>query len=127
MTVSHSWSPEILTEWVDQMAAKEKWMALFHADPLSVVYPAAVEVVGVTYSRQESLWLRAGATILELEDGLVWESLPPGTVVAAVGAFEDAFDSDSFLFRDMLPEPITYHGGGTYVLPAGEFTIGFDL
>jgi hypothetical protein len=127
MGATSSFSIELLTTWMDQLDSTDKFMALFSADPLAVSDPSSVEIIGVTYARQDSTWNRVSPTRLTLAAAVVWRSLPPGAVVAAVGGFNDAFAATGFLFRDMLPTPITYPSGGSYVLPAGEYDLGFDL
>lgn len=127
-----SFSIGVIEEWMDGIDDAEKFMALFSADPWAVADPTTVEVIGGTYSRQESLWLRNDVRSITLDAGLVWRSLVPGTAIAAVGAFDDAF-GDRLLFRSMLldedgnPDPKIFPSGGTYALAAGEYVVGIDV
>jgi hypothetical protein len=127
-----SFSIGVIERWMDEVDDAEKHMALFSADPWAVADPTTVEVIGGTYSRQESLWLRNDVRSITLDSGLVWRSLVPGTAVAAVGAFDSAF-GDVLLFRSMLldeegdPAPRIFPSGGTYAISAGEYVVGLDV
>lgn len=127
-----SFSLSLIESWMDDIEDRPKWMALFSTDPWMVADPATVEVIGGTYARLESVWVRTDVRAITLDEGLVWRSLPPGTVIAAVGAFEDPFVGE-MLFRSMLldeagdPAPLTLPSGGTYKLDAGEYMVGIDV
>lgn len=127
-----SFSISVIEEWMDSIEDAEKHMALFSADPWSVADPTTVEIIGGTYARQESLWLRSDVRAITLDAALVWRSLVPGTTVAAVGAFDDPF-AGRLLFRSMHldesgnPAPIAYPSGGTHTLAAGEYVVGIDV
>lgn len=127
-----SFSIGVIEMWMDEIEDAEKHMALFSADPWGVADPTTVEVIGGTYARQESLWLRTDVRAITLDAGLVWRSLVPGTVIAAVGAFTGAFN-DELIFRSMLldedgnPAPRSFPSGGTYALSAGEYVVGIDV
>lgn len=127
-----SFSIAVIEEWMDGIEDREKHMALFSADPWGVADPTTVEVIGGTYSRQDSLWLRNDVRSIILDAGVVWRSLVPGTAIAAVGAFDSAF-GDVLLFRSMLldvdgnPDPKVFPAGGTYALSAGEYVVGIDV
>lgn len=116
------WSTTIRQQRMDAIAALDISMALFSADPMGVSSPATVEVVGQTYARQDSVWTRTGPTTLTLAQPCIWRSLPPGAVVAAVGAFDDPFQG-VLLFADLLTPQAEFPSGGTYVLPAGEYVL----
>lgn len=113
-------------EWTDQVEAIDKWMAIFSANPEGLALPATVEVSGEVYARQQSLWTRTGPTVLTLAESVRWRNLPPGSVVAAVGGFDDPFDGLLVFSELVLPEPVSYPSGGTYTLPAGEYELRID-
>ena len=127
-----SFGISVIERWMDEVDDATKHMALFSSDPWMVADPTTVEVIGGTYSRQDSLWLRTDVRAITLDAGLVWRSLVPGTVIAAVGAFDDAF-GDNLLFRSMLldengdPDPRVFTSGGTYTISAGEYVVGIDV
>ena len=127
-----SFSVDLIETWMDGVQDAEKHMALFSADPFAVADPATVEVIGGTYARQDSLWLRNDVRALTLDEAVVWRSLVPGTVAAAVGAFDDPF-AGSLLFRSLLldedgnPDPKVFTVGGTFSLAAGEYVVGIDI
>ena len=56
---------------------------------------------------------------------MVWRSLVPGTVVAAVGAFDAAFNGN-LLFRSLYATPLDYPSGGTLVMHASSLVLGID-
>lgn len=120
------WSTAKREQWMDEIEALEIWMALFSADPEGSPDPALLEIESGVYTRQESLWTRTDATHLTLASGLVWRNLPPGAIVAAVGGFDDAFTGDYLFSGLVLPDPVSYPAGGTYVLPAGEYVLSID-
>lgn len=118
--------------WMDDIEATPKWMAIFSSDPDGLLMPETVEVSGEVYSRQDSIWLRTGAVVLTLNEASIWRNLPPGSVVAAVGAFDDPFAGE-LVFSEPIrdpdtgdPTPISYPSGGTFVLPAGELELRID-
>jgi hypothetical protein len=127
-----SFSLAVIERWMDEIEDAPKHMALFSADPWAVADPTTVEVIGGTYARQDSLWLRSDVRAITLDAGVVWRSLVPGTVVAAVGAFDDPFAGE-LLFRSMLldedgnPQPRAYPSGGTHTLAAGQYVVGIDV
>lgn len=122
-------SDELLSGWTDQLVARAHFGALFASDPLGTGSPASVEIAGATYSRQDAsgLWTRSTARSLTLNAPLVWRSIPPGVSVAAVGFFDTAFGTGGFLHRSMLAAPVGFPAGGSWVLPAGEYAVGFNL
>ena len=119
------WSASKLQTWVDEIEALDIWMAAFSADPEGAGDPALLEIIGGTYVRQTSAWTRTSALTLTLASPVIFSGIPPGGVIAAIGGFDDAF-AGTFLFSDLLPDPESYPSGGTYVLPAGEFVVGFE-
>lgn len=118
-------APYLVRGWMDEVEAKDKYLALFATDPL-IGNPYAAEIVGGIYSRQLSLWTRTSDFAMTLSEGVLWRSLVPGTVVRAVGAFDAAFNGN-LLFRSLFNEAVEYPAGGTYPLPAGEYVIGIDV
>lgn len=111
--------------WMDDIEATPKWMAIFASDPDGLMLPASVEVSGDVYARQASLWVRTGPVLLTLTEAVRWRNLPPGSVVAAVGGFDDPFAGD-LVFSEPLAEPISYPSGGTYLIPAGEYELRIE-
>lgn len=128
----------LLSDWV-----VEQWMnviddlpykgvALFSSDPFAAGTFSAVEVIGGSYARQAGTWVRASIRTLELDAGVVFRSLVPGTVVAAVGVVTDPFAGE-LVCRSMIlngsgvPTPITFPSGGSYPISAGNYVIGVDV
>lgn len=118
-------APSVIEAWMDEMDARDKWMALFASDPY-LGDPLAAEIIGATYARQHPLWTRSSVAALTLTDGVLFQALAPGTVIAAIGAFDSAFNG-TLLFRDLLTTPRAYPTGGTFRLDAGEYVVGLDL
>lgn len=127
-----SFSAEVVEGWMDQLEDRPKWLAAFSADPYVGSDPATVEIIGGSYARQESLWVRSDVRALTLDVAVAFRSLVPGTIIAAVGAFDDAF-SGALLFRSMIldedgnPAPLAFPAGGTHLISAGEYVIGLDI
>lgn len=128
-----TFSTSVIEGWVDQIEDTPKWLAIFSSDPWAVADPTTVEVAGDTYVRINATWLRTDVRALTLDSAAIWRSLPPGTVVAAIGAFDDAF-AGTVLFRSMLldpvsgnPAPVAFPTGGTFKIDAGEYVIGVDV
>ena len=117
--------PYLVKQWMDDVEAADKYLALFASDPL-IGSPYAAEIVGGIYARELSEWTRTSDYSMTLAAGIVWRSLVPGTVVRAVGAFDAAFNGN-LLFRTLLDTAIEYPAGGTYPLPGGEYVIGIDV
>lgn len=113
------------TAWMDQMEAKDKWMALVSANPL-IYDPLTCEIIGGVYTRELGTWVRTAVNMLTMSEELVWHNLVPGTVVAGVVGFDAQFNGN-LLFSDMLTTPISYVSGGTYVLPGDQYVIGMDI
>jgi len=121
-----SFSTTVLSQWMDDMEAREKWLALVSADPRTATDPLAVEIIGGVYARQLGSWTRTGPRALTLDAGVVWRNLVPGTQVAGVAGFDAEFNG-TLLFTDMLIEPMNYPAGGSYVLPANQYVLGLDI
>jgi hypothetical protein len=56
---------------------------------------------------------------------VVFSGIPIGAHVAGLAVFNADFNGD-LLASDLLPEPVDYPSGGTWVLPIGEFALGFN-
>jgi hypothetical protein len=112
--------------WMDDIEAVAKWMTLFSADPDGLAIPTTVEISGDVFARQESLWTRTGPATLTLAEVVRFRNLPPGTVIAAVGAFDGPL-SGTIVFSDpVAPEPLEYPSGGTFTIPAGEYELRIE-
>lgn len=122
-------STALLEQWTDDLQDRPHWGTLFSADPYTVSEPATVELAGATFARQDGsgMFTRSSTTTLTVTTAVIFRGLEPGAVVAAVGFFDDAFASTLLLHRAMLPAPVDFPSGGTWVLPAGEYVTGFDL
>jgi hypothetical protein len=122
-------SLDLRAEWIDDLAAREHYGALFSADPFGVGTPTSVELAGALYTRQDTtgLWTRSGPALLTLSTAVVWRNLAPGAVVAAVGFMDTAFGAGGLLHRALVDPPGSYPSGGTFLLPAGEYGVGLDL
>lgn len=123
----------LVEQWMDTVDdLPYKGFALFSSDPFAAGTFSAVEVIGGSYSRQEATWVRASIRTLELDVGVVFRSLVPGTVVAAVGVVSDPFAGElvcrsMILNEDGDPEPIVFPSGGSYPISAGNYVIGVDV
>jgi hypothetical protein len=112
--------------WIDEVVAADKWLSLVAADPFTVGDPLTVEVVGGSLARQQGVWVRTSATLLTLDETVVFHGLPPGARVAGVAGFDDDVNGH-LLFADLLDTPQDFPSGGTFVLPAGEYVLGIDV
>jgi hypothetical protein len=119
-------SPYVITSWMNDLAARTKYLALMSADPYGVSDPLTVEVLGGVYVREAPVFVRTSYNLLTLDEVVVWHALAPGTRVAAVACFDAAFNGN-MLAADVLDVHIDYPSGGTYVLPADEFYLGIDV
>lgn len=119
-----TFSTYLTSGWVDELAAKTIFLALFSADPAGSSNPAALEIIGGVYARQDTLWTRTSPSLLTLNEDAIFRNLPPGAAVAAVGGFDAAFNGN-LLFSDVLAEPLSFPVGGTYIVPAGQYAVGF--
>ncbi len=64
---------------------------------------------------------------LHLADAAVLDLIRPGDVVDVMGAVDAGTDpKPTLVASDLFPEPVDYPSGGTWVLPIGEFAIGFN-
>jgi hypothetical protein len=119
----------VITGWVDSLFATDHYGALFNNDPFATTPPTSVEIGGSLYARQDAIgaWDRTSFSTMRLNTALVWRNLPPGTVIAAVGFFSSAFGTTGILHRAMLDVPVAFPAGGTWVLPAGEYSAGVDM
>ena len=122
-------SGPVVSGWIDSLQATAHYGALFSADPFSITPPSSVEVGGALYSRQDAtgLWDRIGLSVIRLNTALVWRNLAPGTSIAAVGFMDSPFGTMGMLHRAMLDDAVSFPAGGTWVLPAGEYSAGIDL
>jgi hypothetical protein len=120
------WGPEIVSDWIDQVAAMQKWVALFFADPLTVSDPLSVEVIGPSYARLDPAWVRSSPYALTLDEGFVFRALAPGTSVAAIALMAGAFSS-TVIARQLIDPVRSFPTGGSFPVDAGEWTIGIQV
>lgn len=123
----------IVEQWLDLVESYPYLgLALFSSDPFAAGSFSSVEVIGGSYARIQGTWLRASIRTLELDAGVVFRSLVPGTVIAAVGVVTDPFAGD-LVCRSMLldgagaPTPLALPSGGSYPIGAGQYVIGVDV
>lgn len=119
-------SPYLTIGWVDDLESAPKWLALVSSDPLATSAPLTAEIVGGTVTRMTSAWTRTGPMALTLNAAVAFVGLPPMAHVAGVAAF-DAEVNGNLLFADLLDAPVSFPGGGTYTLAAGEYVVGIDV
>lgn len=102
------------------------WFAAFSANPLTAPDPLTVEVLGATIVRPQAAWAAFGLTGLVNSADVEFLALPAGSHLAAVGLF-DAEVNGTLMAADTLDTPLDFPVGGAWVLPAGEYFLGFDL
>lgn len=112
-----------LAQLVDDLDETEKWLTLVSDDPEGAVDPLTVEIIGGTLTRHESLWSRT-PLLLTIDSAVVFSGIPVGAHVAGIACFNADFNGD-LLASDLFDTPVDYPSGGTWVLPAGEFAMGF--
>lgn len=101
------------------------WFAIFSGDALVAPDPLTIEIGAGGYTRPAAAWTQYSST------GLVcvetdFHSIPPASHIACVGLF-DAEINGNLLAADTLDTAVDLPAGGTWVLPDGEFFLGFDL
>ena len=116
-------SDTLTTSWMDDVAARDKWLTLVFADPLAVSNPLTVELSDV---RTQGTWVRTSNSLLTLSLPLIWSGLLAGAHVAGVAGF-DAQVNGLLLFADLLDVPVDFPDGGAYTLPGGQFVLGIDV
>lgn len=104
------------------------WFGLFIADPRPSATPAALEVGGPLYHRPVASWETFGLTGLVNDIDIEFIGLPVDTNANAIGLW-DAEVNGNLLAGDLFPEGagVDLALGGRWILPAGEFFLGFDL
>ena len=119
-----SLSSWLLAQWVDDLEASDLWLTLVSDDPEGVSDPLTVEIIGSTLTRHQTTWSRT-PLLLTTSRSVVFSGIPVGAHVAGLAVFNADFNGD-LLASDLFPEPVDYPAGGTWVLPIGEFAIGFS-
>lgn len=118
--------------WMDTLASRTLYMALFTSDPYAVSNPLTVELLGTSITRQPSTWERTSPYSLELRNDIFFYAIPSETSIVAIGAFDAAINGN-LIFRDLMSSdgkrsnPIYYATGGTYGIAVGEMVIGLDI
>lgn len=118
-------SDPVIQAWIDEIAAKTLWGAIFHQNPLTND-PLASEVSGPSYTRPSCPMSRSAYNLLVSLDLLDWPSLPAGTHIAWAGAF-DADVNGTLQFAAPLDVAVDLLSGGPFTLPAGELVAGLDV
>lgn len=101
------------------------WFAVFSADALAAPDPLTIEIGGGGYTRPVAAWTPYGTTGLVCVE-IDFHALPPASHISCVGLF-DAEINGNLQAADSLDAPVDLPLGGTWILPAGEFFLGFDL
>ena len=121
-----------IARWMDSLASRTMYMALFTSDPYAVSNPLTAELVGTSVSRQPSSWERTSPYSLELRNDVFFHAIPPETTVVAIGAYNAAVNGQ-LIFRDLMSDngrvstPLYFSTGGSYGIAAGEMVIGLDI
>ena len=118
--------------WMTALAATALFATVFTSDPNAASDPLSVEVLGSGYNRVQASFSRTGPGLITLDTVLVIPAIPPGATGVWVG-FMDAAANGHLIASDLIRDPLTgiatprsYPAGGTFVIPAGEYTIGID-
>jgi hypothetical protein len=119
------WSPSIIEGWINEIEAMPKWIGVFFADPIAVD-PSSVEVLGPSYARLDSAWVRSSAYSLTLNEDSVFRALAPGTLIAAMGLMDGPF-SNGLIARELVTPVRSYPTGGTFIVDVGEWVIGIQV
>lgn len=118
--------------WLDDLAARTIYLALFTADPFTVSDPLTVELTSTSVAREESVWERTSPYSLELANDVFFQAIPPETTLVALGGF-DAEVNGNLLFRDLMSysgqvgQPLHMLTGGSFSIATGEMVIGMDI
>lgn len=117
-------SPDIVSSWLDQLAARPCWAGLMTGDPFLTSDPLTVEVIGAAYRRPQFLYERVD-TVLRNAAALNWRGIAAFTRVSGVAGFDKAFNG-ALLWYTPLPEALDYPTGGNLDFPIRELYIGID-
>lgn len=119
--------------WMDQLQGTLLFGTVFTSNPSSATDPLSVEVVGAGFSRTLASFSRTGTGTLGLDKVLAIPTIPPGSTIVAIG-FMDAATNGHLVASDFVRDPVSgvispraYPTGGTFVVPANQFTIGIDI
>lgn len=118
-----SLSTQWLTSKMDELEAAAKWLTLVSTNPAALSDPLTAEIIGGTLTRHQSTWTRSPLTLITAS-AVIFSGIPAGAHVAGVAVFNASFNG-LMLASDVLAIPADYPSGGTWVLPAGEYTLGF--
>lgn len=104
------------------------WYGLFFSDPAVASDPLAVEILGAGYNRPEASWSAYGDTGLVAAADVPFLGLPAGTHAVSIGLFDADINGHLLASDNFDPsEVIDLPTGGSWVMPSGEFFLGFDL
>lgn len=125
-------STYLAAKWLDEITsgAIPTYMSLFTSNPHLAGNPLTVELIGPSYVRAGATgaWSRAGR-LLTCTSVLLWSSIPPGSVITHIGAF-DAAVNGNFLFAGPVPNALGYYsfsnGGYLQIAPNG-WHVGLDF
>jgi hypothetical protein len=111
--------------WLSALAGATKYYALFSSDPYLAGTPTAVEMTGTGYARAIGTESLSGK-IVTVTTALSWPTIPSGSTLSHIGAFDAAFNGN-LLFAGPIPGgPRSYPAGGSLVLNANSYHYGID-
>ena len=111
--------------WLSGLAGSTKYYALFSSDPYLAGTPTAVEMTGTGYARLTATESLAGK-IVTVTSVLLWTTIPAGSTLSHIGAFDAAFNGN-LLFAGPIPGgPRSYPNGGSLQLNANSYHYGID-
>lgn len=114
-------SPELVKEWIDRLAAQPCYLSLTSGDPFAVSDPTVLEPGGPGYVRIRVVWLRSG-NLLRNRDAMTFLGLPAGTTVQAIVGFSSATGGGT-LFSIPVPR-VDYDKDGYFDLDAEGILVG---
>ena len=113
---------------VPQLADIPMWFGMCFADPFTVGDPLTVEILGDGYDRPDAVWDSYGDTGLVTLEETAFLSLPVGTLGVAIALFDADVNGNMLAAANLDPgDYIDLPDGGAWIMPAGEFFLGFDL
>lgn len=115
---------DVAADWLTDLATRATHLTLMTADPFSVVDPLTVEVTSGTYARASVNWTQ-GVRLLRNANMLVWTGIPVSTSVAAIAAFDAAFNGNLVASSPITPA-LFYAVAGGLTIAVDDFFLGLD-
>lgn len=114
-------APFIVSDWLDDLAARTSHVGLCSQDPMTVMDPLTVEPMNGVYHRSAAAWTKSGS-LLRNVNALVWPGLPIGSVITWYAGWDAAVNGQ---LTFACPSPLlAFPNGGGFEVPAMAFFVG---